>query len=112
MDESESSDRRRSRRFMLRFAVHVRADTPDGRRVQVEAFTLEVNSHGGLLEAPLELTTNQKITVINPQTRKKVGCRVVQIRKSSSTQFQVAFECAQRSVHFWPVAFLPPRIGF
>jgi hypothetical protein len=110
-DKSEPSDRRRSRRFMLKFAVLVRGNTPDGRRVQVEAFTLEVNAHGGLFEALLELTTNQRITVINPQTRKKVGCRVVRIGKSSSTQFQVAFECEQSSAHFWPFSFLPPRIG-
>ena|ERR1700686_2057250 len=111
MDESESSDRRRSKRFKFKFPVLVRAKTPDGRRVQVEAFTLEVNAHGGLFEAPLELTTNQRITVINPQTRNRVGCRVVRIAKSSSTQVQAAFECDQRSVEFWPFAFLPPRIG-
>ena len=111
MDESKSSDRRRSKRFVLKIAVLVRANLPDGRSVQVEGLTLGVNAHGGLFEAPLKLTANQRFTVINPQSHKEVGCRVVRIGKSSPTQFQVAFECDQGSAHFWPISFLPPRIG-
>ena len=90
---------------MLQLAVLVRANVPDGRYVQVQAFTLVVNAHGGLLESPLEMTTNRRVTIINPQSRKDVGCRVVRIERPSSGLFQAAFEFDQRSAHFWPIAF-------
>ena len=111
MTESDPKNRRRSQRVMLQVAVLVRANMPDGRCVQVQAFTLVVNVHGGLLESPLELTANQRITIINPQSGKDVGCRVVRIEEPSSALFQVAFEFEQRSAHFWPIAFPPDDWG-
>lgn len=111
MTESDSKNRRRSQRVMLQLAVLVRANMPDGRCVQIQAFTLVVNAHGGLLESPLELTANQRITVINPHSRKDVACRVVRIERSSSALLQVAFEFDQRSAHFWPISFPPEDWG-
>ena len=96
---------------MVQLAVLVRANMPDGRCVQVQAFTLAVNAHGGLLELPVELTGIQRITMINPQSGKEVGCRVVRIERSSSTLLQVAFEFDQHSAHFWPIAFPPEDWG-
>jgi hypothetical protein len=107
MTESVPKNRRRRQRVMLQLAVLVRANMPDGRCLQVQAFTLVVNAHGGLLESPLELTANQKITIINPQSGKDVGCRVVRIERSSSASLKVAFEFDQRSAHFWPITFPP-----
>jgi len=107
MPESDSKNRRRSQRVMLQLAVLVRANMPDGRCVQVQAFTLAVNAHGGLLESPLELTANQRITIINPQSGKDVGCRVVRIERSSLALLQVAFEFDHHSAHFWPITFPP-----
>jgi hypothetical protein len=55
MTASAPKNRRRSERVMLQLAVLVRANMPDRRCLQVQAFTLVVNAHGGLLESPLEL---------------------------------------------------------
>ncbi len=96
---------------MLQLAVLVRANMRDGRCVQVHAFTLVVNAHGGLMETPLELTANQKITIINPQSGKEVGCSVVRMEGPSSGLFQVAFEFDQRNAHFWPITFPPEDWG-
>jgi len=57
------------------------------------------------------MTTNQRITIINPQSRKDVGCTVVRIERPSSGLFQAAFEFDQRSAHFWPIAFPPDDWG-
>jgi hypothetical protein len=111
MTESGPKNRRRSQRVMLQLAVLVRANMPDGRCVQVQAFTLDVNAHGGLLESPLELTANQRITMVNPQSGIEVGCRVVRIERSSSALLQVAFEFDQHSADFWPIAFPPEDWG-
>jgi hypothetical protein len=107
MAESHHKNRRRSQRVMLQLAVLVRANMPDGRCVQVQAFTLDVNAHGGLFDSPIELTPNQRITIINPQSGKDVGCRVVRIERSSSALLQVAFEFDQCNAHFWPITFPP-----
>jgi hypothetical protein len=109
--ESDPKNRRRSQRAMLQLAVLVRANMPDGRCTQVQAFTLVVNAHGGLLESPLELAANQRITIINPQSCKDVVCRVLRIEGPSSGLFQVAFEFDQPSAHFWPIAFPPDDWG-
>jgi hypothetical protein len=66
MTLSDPKNRRRSQRVMLQLAVLVRANMPDGRCVRVQAFTLVVNAHGGLLESPLELTANQRINNNQP----------------------------------------------
>lgn len=80
---------------------------PDGRCVQVQAFTSVVNAHGGLLESPMKLETNQKILLINPHSGKDIGCRVVRVEGPTSDLYEVAFEFDERSPRFWPINFLP-----
>lgn len=79
---------------------------PDGRLVQVQAFVSVVSAHGGLLESPMELAAKQQIALINPHSRKEVGCRVVRVEKVAGL-YEVAFEFDQRCALFWPIS-LPP----
>jgi hypothetical protein len=85
----------------------MRATLPDGRSVQVQAFTLAVNAHGGLLESPLKLIANQRIQLINPGSGKEVAGRVVQVEGAASALNEVAVEFDGRSPQFWPIAFPP-----
>lgn len=80
---------------------------PDGRGIHVQAFTSVVNAHGGLLESPMELAMNQKIVLINPQSRNEVSCLVVHVEGPKSTFYEVAFEFEQCSARFWAIK-LPP----
>lgn len=107
MTESDPKNRRRSQRVALQVAVLIRATLSDGRSVQVQAFTSAVNAHGGLLESPLKLATNQKILLFNPHFGRDVGCRVVGVKGSSSALYEVAFEFDCRSPQFWPITFPP-----
>lgn len=91
----------------LQVAVILRANMPDGRCVQVQAFTSVVNAHGGILESPMKLATDQKILLINPNSGMDVGCRVVRVEGPTSTLYDVAFEFDQRSPRFWPINFPP-----
>jgi hypothetical protein len=79
---------------------------PDGKRVQMQAVTLVVNAHGGLLESGLMMAANQKIVLINVQTGKEVGCKVVRV-ESSSEMVNTAFEFDEPTSKFWPVSFPP-----
>jgi hypothetical protein len=104
---SKLSNQRRSSRVSLLVVVLIRANMPDGRLVQVQAFVSVVNAHGGLLESPMELAANQQIALINPHSRKEVRCRVVRVEKVAGL-YEVAFEFDQRCARFWPIS-LPPE---
>jgi len=107
MDQSHASNRRRSRRVLFQVTVLIRAETPEGKRVQAQGFTLSVNAHGGLLESPLKVAADQRMTVVNPHTGKEVGCRAVRAERASSELFSVAFEFDRPSPQFWPITFSP-----
>jgi hypothetical protein len=107
MDQSDASNRRRSQRVLLQVAVVIRAETPEGKRVQAQGFTSAVNAHGGLLESPLKVMVNQRITIVNPQTGNEVGGRTVRVERESSELFSVAFEFDSPSPQFWPITFSP-----
>jgi hypothetical protein len=98
---------RRSQRIMLKLRLLVQAEMPDGGQCKIDASTVTVNAHGGLLEATLRLTVGQKITLINPQSGKKVGCSVVSVQGSSGNSFAAAFQFEQPSPSFWQLAFPP-----
>jgi len=80
---------------------------PDGRCIQVQAFTSVVSAHGGLLESPLKLASNQNIRLLNAHAREEVGCRVVRVEGPTSGLYEVAFEFDQCSPQFWPLNFPP-----
>jgi len=107
MGDGDPGKRRRSQRVMLQVAVLMRATLPDGRSAQVQAFTVAVNAHGGLLESPVQLEANQRISLINPGSGKEVAGRVVGVGGSGSTVHEVAVEFDSRSPQFWPIAFPP-----
>jgi hypothetical protein len=111
MSESDPQNRRRSQRVMLQVTVLVRAEMIEGRCLQAQAFTLVVNAHGGLLESSMKLACNQKITLINPQSGKMVGCRVVRVERPSEGNYTIAFEFDERSPQFWPITFPPEDWG-
>lgn len=100
MKPTNSSNQRRSQRVPLQVVVIVRANMPDGRCVQMQAFTSVVNAHGGLLESFMKLATNQKILLINPNSGIDASCRVVKVEGPTSTLYDVAFEFDQRSPQF------------
>lgn len=107
MTETIPQNRRRSQRVLLQIGVLLRADLPGGESYQVQAFTLMVNAHGGLLEAPLRVAANQRITLVTPQTGKLAGCRVVRVEGPSDSNYTIAFEFDERNPHFWPITFPP-----
>jgi len=98
---------RRSQRIMLKLPLLVQAEMPSGGQFRTDASSVIVNAHGGLLESESRMTVGQKITLINPQTGKKIGCRVVSVQALSAEAVRAAFEFDQHSPSFWPLAFPP-----
>ena len=104
---SELRNRRRSQRVALQIAVLIRTETGDGKRIEVQALTLVVNAHGGLLQSSFSAEANQRITLVNPKTGLEVRCRVVRVDQSSSEIKTMAFEFNERNAQFWPISFPP-----
>jgi hypothetical protein len=98
---------RRSQRVMLHLAVFVRAEMPASERHETQASTVMVNADGGLLQVPFRLTVGQKITLINPESRREVRCRIVRVQGASAGSFTTAFEFEERSPSFWPIVHPP-----
>jgi hypothetical protein len=111
MTDTDTQNRRRSQRVLLRVSVLIIAETSEGNRERAQAFTQVVNAHGGLLEAPFRMTAGQRLTLLNPQSGKKADCRVVRVSERSDGSFPIAFEFDQRNAQFWPISFPPVDWG-
>lgn len=111
LSQADPHDLRRSQRVVLQVAVLIKAQMPEGKRLQAYAFTVDVNSHGGLLECSFRMPVGQKIILMNPQSGREVGCRVERVHGLSADSFTTAFEFEQRSPWFWPITFLPEDWG-
>ena len=81
----------------------------DGSRpVRLDAFTVAVNAHGGLVELGLPLRVGQKFAVIHPGSEAPKSAKIVGIRPSrESNGFLLAFEFDSPTTTFWPVRFPP-----
>lgn len=102
-----TANRRRSERIFLQLRVIVEAEIERDRYVRLEAFTLVVNAHGGLLEMGLRVNKGQELVLINPSVGLREPSRVVEVRKSQDGQVAVAFEFVRPAPQFWPIAFPP-----
>jgi len=100
-------NRRRSERVLLQVRVVVETEIEKGKSIRLDAFTLVVNAHGGLLEMDLKVGKGQKLLLTNSGLRMQQSCRVVGIRESQEGLFAVAFEFDNPTSEFWPIAFPP-----
>ena len=92
--------------LQIRLLLETRLD--DGTLVLMDAFTLVVNAHGGLLEISQKLPAGHEFTLVNTGTGVKAQCHVVGVRKSKDGGFAIGFEFENASPDFWPMHF-PPR---
>lgn len=103
----EGRNRRRSERVVLRVSVRLSAIMPDGKRRSIEAQSLVVNAHGGLLDVGMEMVRGQQIRLNNLRTENSTTGRVLRVEGSEEGRFSVAFEFESPAPHFWPVSFPP-----
>lgn len=104
----EARSRRRSERVVLRMPLQLSAILPDGRLINVQAHTLVVNAHGGLLDVGMEMVRGQQIRLRNLKTEVFTSGRVLRVEKAEEGgHFSVAFEFEAPCPQFWPVSFPP-----
>lgn len=104
MDER---NRRRSERVVLQVSLRLSAMMPDGKRISIEARSLVVNAHGGLLDVGMEMIAGQQIRLNRPKAENITTGRVLRVEGSEEGRFLVAFEFESPTPNFWPVRFPP-----
>lgn len=104
---AQKNSQRRSERVLLQIRVLVETATEEGDVVRLEAFTLVVNAHGGLLEMSLKVPKGHRMWLSNPTLGVREGCRVIASRSSQGGDFAIAFEFENPAPQFWPIAFPP-----
>lgn len=88
----------------LQIRVIVETEIEQGKPVRLEAFTISVTAHGGLLEMALRVPEGQKMLLTNPAVGVRQGCRVIRVRSSRNGSFAVAFEFDCPTPQFWSIA--------
>jgi hypothetical protein len=104
---AEAKSRRRSERVVLRVSLLLSAMMPDDRQINIEAQSLVVNAHGGLLRVGMEMSRGQKIYLRNIKTELSTSARVLRVEGLDEGHFSVAFEFESVCPQFWPVSFPP-----
>ena len=104
---SEERSRRRSERVVLCVPVLLSARILDGKRISIDAKSLVVNAHGGLLDVGLELMKGQHIILNNPITERVATGKILRVERSEEGRFFVAFEFEFPTPNFWPIVFPP-----
>jgi hypothetical protein len=107
VSKSDERNRRRSERVVLRVPLQLSAKLPDGKRISIEAHTLIVNVHGGLLDVGIEMVRGQQMILNNSRMAKVASGKVLRVEKSEEGRFSVAFEFDIPTPCFWPVSFPP-----
>lgn len=68
--------------MLLQIRILVETETEEGDLVRLEAFTLVVNAHGGLLEMSLKVPKGHRMSLSNPSLGVRAGCRAIASRSS------------------------------
>jgi c-di-GMP-binding flagellar brake protein YcgR len=98
-------ERRRTARVALCVDLTVHGKTESNCAFEVEARTLSVSGHGGMMVLEPEVTIGQKLTLINSNAGLKAECKVVSAKLARDGKRNVAFEFTSAEVNFWKMWF-------
>ena len=104
-DTQAAQNRRRSERVMLNMPVQVLAENEERQQIQVEAKTLVVNAHGGLLMLKHEIDNGEMIVLTNPETLEEQECRVVYQGEPCEKGQRIGVEFLTPAPRFWGLEF-------
>ena len=96
-------NRRRSERREFDAIIRVYGSTPDGNPFYEDAHTINVSTHGALLEINVPVSVGQKLMLINEGTERQQLCKIVKMRTLDTETFEVAVEFPVPHAEFWQV---------
>jgi c-di-GMP-binding flagellar brake protein YcgR len=98
-------ERRRTARVALCVELIVHGSTERNEAFKVEARTLSVSRHGGMLVLDPAVAIGQKLMLINMNSGQKAECHVISTKTARDGKRQVAFEFASAELNFWKMCF-------
>ena len=100
-----SIERRRTARVGLCVDLIVHGETENSGKLKVEARTLSVSRHGGMMALEPEVRIGQKLMLINVNSGQKAECKVVSAKPARDGKRNVAFEFVSTEINFWKMYF-------
>lgn len=100
-----SIERRRTARVALCVDLIVHGETESRGKFRVEARTLSVSRHGGMMALEPEVRIGQKLMLINVNSGQKAECKMVSVKPVRDGKRNVAFEFASAEINFWKMYF-------
>ena len=104
-----SIERRRTARVALCVDLIVHGEGDSKGKFRVEARTLSVCEHGGMMVMDPDVTIGQKLILVNMNNGLKTGCKVVSAKPVHDGKRSVAFEFTSAPISFWRMCF--PKAG-
>jgi len=98
-------ERRRTARVALCVDLIVHGEKETNGAFKVEARTLSVSRHGGLMVLDPEVAVGQKLVLINTNAGQKAECKVVSSKLLRDGKRHVAFEFTSAESNFWKMWF-------
>jgi hypothetical protein len=96
-------NRRRSKRLDFDSVIRVYGHTENGITFYEEALTVNVSTHGALLELKVAVAVGQKLLLINEETKRQQICQIVNSRTQETGALQVAVEFPVPHAEFWQI---------
>jgi hypothetical protein len=103
--KSTAPNKRRSERRILNAVIRVYGSTDGGKSFYEEARTINVSTHGALLEINTPARVGQKLMLINEAAERQQICKVVNVRNLDAEAAVVAVEFPVPHAEFWDFFF-------
>ena len=100
-----SIERRRTARVALCVDLIVHGETESSGKFKVEARTLSVSRHGGMMAQEPEVRIGQRLMLINVHSGQKAESKVVSAKPVRDGKRNVAFEFVSAEINFWKMHF-------
>jgi PilZ domain-containing protein len=102
-NSKKARNRRRSARREYDAVVRVYGHAQDGNTFYQQVRTINVSTHGALLELKIPVVVGQKLLLINEETRRQQICQIVNTRVHETNTLHVAVEFPVPHAEFWEV---------
>jgi hypothetical protein len=107
---TKGHDRRRSARRAFDAVIRVYGSTLGGKPFYEEARTINVSTHGALLEMNVPVRVGQKLMLINEGTQRQQICQIAYTRVLETEALEVAVEFPVPHAEFWRVFSARPKM--
>jgi hypothetical protein len=100
--KSKAPNKRRSERRTLNAVIRVYGHTDAGKSFYEEARTINVSTHGALIELNVAARVGQKLMLINEAAERQQICKIVNVRTlDTQSAVVVAVEFPVPHAEFW-----------